>query len=141
MPGKLRTDGTVPLLLSWGHSGSTPRSGRVLAAGKIPACQAESSQTRLVLLWRGWRCGQVLFAPRLHVPSTALAVSAVGLVLCRAEGISWATRKLLIKAEFKTSQRKPLKKKLLKILSASLLFPNYGILITKGIMFLWAVDV
>lgn len=83
----------------------------------------------------------MLFAPRLHVPSTALAVSAVGLVLCRAEGISWATRKLLIKSEFKTSQRKPLKKKLLKILSASLLFPNYGILITKGIMFLWAVDV
>lgn len=83
----------------------------------------------------------MLFAPRSHIPSAALAVSAVGLLLCRAEGISWATRKLLIKSEFKTSQRKPLKKNLLKIFSsASLLSPDCGILITKGIMFLWAVD-
>lgn len=82
----------------------------------------------------------MLFAPGSHVPSAALALSAVGLVLCRAEGISWATRKLLIKSGFKTSQRKPLKKTLLKILSASLLSPDCGILITKGIMFLWAVD-
>lgn len=109
-PPNPRTDGMVPLLLSWGHPGSIPRSGRVLAAGTIPGCQAESSQTHLMLLWRGWRCGQVLFAPRLHIPSAALAVSAVGLVLCRAEGTSWATRKLLIKSGFKTSQRKPLKK-------------------------------
>ena len=74
------------------------------------------------------------------VPSAALAVSAAGLVLCRAEGISWATVKQLIKSEFKASQRKPLKRKLSKILSASLLSPGCRILITKGLTCLWAID-
>lgn len=52
-------------LLGWGWMGGTPRSGRVLAAGKIPGCQAESSQIDLVVLWRAWRCEQVLVAPGL----------------------------------------------------------------------------
>lgn len=45
--------------------GGTPRFGRVLGAGKVPGCQAESSQTDVMVLWRALRCGQVLVAPGL----------------------------------------------------------------------------
>lgn len=45
--------------------GGTPRSDRVLTAGKVPGSQAESSWTDLVVLWRALCCGQVLIAPGL----------------------------------------------------------------------------
>lgn len=86
-------------------------------------------------MWAGVSCPRTI-----GVPSAALAVSAAGLVLCRAEGISWATVKQLIESELKTTQRKPFRKTLSKVFSVSLLSPGCRILISKGLKCLWVID-